>query len=91
MYDAFQVIAHRSKDFAGSGVVHLTGGTAALIGSYIIGPRIGRFEGGLGDRPGHSMPLAILGTFILTFGFLAFNGGSQPDLDQNPASVALVW
>ena len=67
------------KDFAGSGVVHVTGGVCALIGCLFIGPRLGRFtkDGKPIDMPGHSVPLAGLGGFILLFGFLAFNGGSQ--------------
>ena len=79
------------NDHAGSGIVHLLGGTCALIGCYIIGPRKGRFKTDLEDGrlkigphegnpkkiPGHSVPLAALGGFILMFGFLAFNGGSQ--------------
>ena len=66
-------------DFAGSGVVHVFGATCALIGCYFIGPRDGRFpkDGKAIDIPGHSVPLASLGGFILLFGFLAFNGGSQ--------------
>ena len=67
-------------DFAGSGVVHALGGTAALVACIIIGPRKGRF-GDFEGRPiqmsGHSMPMAALGGFILLFGFLAFNAGSQ--------------
>jgi len=67
------------KDFAGSGVVHLLGGTCALVGCFFMGPRLGRFnaKGELIDMPGHSVPLSALGGFILLFGFLAFNGGSQ--------------
>ena len=66
-------------DFAGSGVVHVFGATCALIGCYFIGPRDGRFpkDSKAIDIPGHSVPLASLGGFILLFGFLAFNGGSQ--------------
>ena len=69
-------------DFAGSGVVHVLGGTCALVGCFWIGPRLGRFDSdgrpNLGHQmPGHSVPLAGLGGFILLFGFLAFNGGSQ--------------
>ena len=67
-------------DFAGSAVVHALGGTAALVACIIIGPRKGRF-GDFEGRPiqmsGHSMPMAALGGFILLFGFLAFNAGSQ--------------
>ena len=67
-------------DFAGSAVVHALGGTAALVACVIIGPRKGRFDD-FGGRPlqmsGHSMPISALGGFILLFGFLAFNAGSQ--------------
>ena len=72
------------RDFAGSGVVHLLGGTAALVGTAFLGPRIGRFHPGKKDVhvdfKGHSVPLAALGAFILIFGFFAFNGGSQVKL-----------
>ena len=66
-------------DFAGSGVVHLLGGTCALVACAMIRPRRGRFTkaGRPIHMPGHSVPLAGLGGFILLFGFLAFNGGSQ--------------
>jgi len=66
-------------DFAGSGVVHLLGGTCALVATYLIEPRLGRYDeqGKPFNMPGHSVPLAGLGGFILLFGFLAFNGGSQ--------------
>ncbi|CAJ0939510.1 unnamed protein product, partial [Mesorhabditis belari] len=67
-------------DFAGSGVVHLCGGTISFIAAYIMGPRIGRFPDDSGEVSGeikgHSVPFASLGGFILMFGFLAFNGGS---------------
>jgi len=71
-------------DFAGSGVVHLLGGCCALVGCYFIGKRKGRFakNGKVLDMPGHSVPLAGLGGFILIFGFLAFNGGSQASISQ---------
>ena len=66
------------NDFAGSGIVHLLGGLCALVGCYFIGPRDGRFtEDGSKKISGHSVPFAALGGFILLFGFLAFNGGSQ--------------
>ena len=66
------------NDFAGSGIVHLLGGLCALVGCYFIGPREGRFtEDGHKKISGHSVPFAALGGFILLFGFLAFNGGSQ--------------
>ena len=65
-------------DFAGSGIVHVLGGVCAGVGCYFMKPRFGRFsKDGPIDMPGHSVPLAGLGGFILLFGFLAFNGGSQ--------------
>ena len=68
------------KDFGGSGVVHVLAGTCAIIGCYFMGPRKGRFtaDGKPGENiQGHSVPLTALGGYILIFGFLAFNGGSQ--------------
>jgi len=62
-------------DFAGSGVVHMTGGFAALVGAKILGPRTGRFERP-GDFDGHSTPLQLIGTFLLWFGWYGFNPGS---------------
>nr|WIW57977.1 putative ammonium transporter 1 isoform X2 [Sinonovacula constricta] len=79
-------------DFAGSGVVHVLGGTAAFVGAFMLGPRIGRFfkTGKTKMRiRGHSVPIAALGGFILFFGFLAFNGGSQTQI-QNPGDGAAV-
>ncbi|XP_023320854.1 putative ammonium transporter 1 [Eurytemora carolleeae] len=73
-------------DFAGSGVVHLAGGSIALVATYILGPRLGRFNHGSqkAENPysGHSMPLISLGVFIILFGFMAFNGGSQGSISN---------
>ncbi len=65
-------------DFAGSGVVHMLGGVAALAGVVVIGPRIGRFtaDGKPKTIPGHSVTLGALGVFILWFGWYGFNAGS---------------
>jgi Amt family ammonium transporter len=65
-------------DFAGSGVVHLTGGVAALAGVIAIGPRIGKYDENGKSRPipGHSLMLATTGVFLLWFGWYGFNGGS---------------
>ncbi len=65
-------------DFAGSTVVHLTGGATALVGAWMLGPRLGRYnaDGSLNAIPGHSVPLASLGVFILWFGWFGFNPGS---------------
>eukprot|EP00930_Biecheleria_cincta_P094842 TRINITY_DN8640_c0_g1_i7.p1 TRINITY_DN8640_c0_g1~~TRINITY_DN8640_c0_g1_i7.p1 ORF type:complete len:572 (+),score=93.39 TRINITY_DN8640_c0_g1_i7:21-1736(+) len=62
-------------DFAGSGVVHLCGGTAALAGTVVLGPRTGRWEDPEAFEP-HSLPLVVLGTFALWFGWYGFNPGS---------------
>lgn len=83
-------------DFAGSGVVHLTGGTAALCASYITGPRNGRFYNLRGEplkrpglRQGHSVALQLLGTMILWFGWYGFNPGSALLLSvQNKGEIA---
>lgn len=70
-------------DFAGSGVVHVTGGVTALLASWLLGPRKGRFRDRRGrilevpkPFPGHSPALQVLGTFILWFGWYGFNAGS---------------
>jgi ammonium transporter, Amt family len=69
---------HGAVDFAGSGVVHAMGGVAAFWGAKILGPRIGKFDKDGNPRaiPGHHLPMAILGTFILLVGWMGFNGGS---------------
>jgi len=70
-------------DFAGSGVVHLTGGVTALLATLILGPRRGRFYDSRGEplatpksMPGHSIALQLLGTMVLWFGWFGFNAGS---------------
>jgi len=65
-------------DFAGSGVVHMTGGVAALCGAFVIGPRAGRFDesGKVMPIPGQSTPFQVVGTFILWMGWYGFNPGS---------------
>jgi len=84
------------SDFAGSGVVHLLGAACALVGCAMIGPRRGRFtkDGKPIEMAGHSVPFAALGGFILLFGFLAFNGGSQLTIsgadDSGTVALAMV-
>jgi Amt family ammonium transporter len=65
-------------DFAGSGVVHTVGGVAALAGAVVLGPRIGKFnkDGSPNTLPGHHIPMATLGCFILLFGWFGFNAAS---------------
>ena len=67
------------SDFAGSTLVHSTGGWAALTGAIILGARKGKYgpDGSIRALPGANIPLATLGTFILWFGWFGFNGGSQ--------------
>jgi Amt family ammonium transporter len=71
-------LGHGHVDFAGSSVVHMTGGVAALVGAKILGPRIGKYngDGSPNPIPGHNIPMALLGTFILAFGWFGFNPGS---------------
>ncbi len=67
------------QDFAGSGVVHLCGATAALAGVLLLGARKGKYtaDGRINAIPGSNMPLAALGMFILWMGWFGFNGGSE--------------
>jgi Amt family ammonium transporter len=70
-------LGHGAVDFAGSGVVHGMGGVIALAGAMVIGPRIGKFVNGKPQAiPGHDIPMVVLGTFILAFGWFGFNPGS---------------
>jgi Amt family ammonium transporter len=71
-------LGHGTVDFAGSSVVHMTGGVAALVGAKILGPRLGKFrkDGKPNAIPGHHIPMALLGCFILAFGWFGFNAGS---------------
>jgi ammonium transporter, Amt family len=66
------------QDFAGSTVVHYQGALAALAGTLLLGPRLGRFgaDGRAHAIPGHSLPFAVIGTIILWFGWFGFNAGS---------------
>ena len=71
-------LGHGHTDFAGSSVVHLTGGVIALVGAWLVGPRLGKFnrDGSPNPIPGHNIPMAVIGTFILAFGWFGFNAGS---------------
>ncbi|MBV7434786.1 ammonium transporter [Cardiobacteriaceae bacterium TAE3-ERU3] len=82
-------------DFAGSGIVHLCGASAALAGIITLGPRMGKYSknGRINAIPGANLPLAALGTIILWFGWLGFNGGSElaiSNIDE-ANTVALVF
>jgi len=70
-------LGHGAVDFAGSGVVHAMGGMIALVGAIIVGPRLGKFINGKPQAlPGHHVPMVVIGTFILAFGWFGFNPGS---------------
>ena len=83
------------SDFAGSGIVHMAGATAALAGVMLLGPRKGKYtaEGKVVALPGANIPLATLGTFILWMGWFGFNGGSVLKLGDiaSANSVAMVF
>ena len=71
-------LGHGHVDFAGSSVVHMTGGVIALVGAWLVGARLGKFnrDGSANPIPGHNIPMAVIGTFILAFGWFGFNAGS---------------
>ena len=82
------------SDFAGSTLVHATGGAAALAGAIVLGPRLGRFAS-KSDKPmpgfaNSSIPLATIGVFILWFGWFGFNGGSQLALGTVDDATAIA-
>ncbi len=78
-------------DFAGSTVVHSVGGWAALWGAVVLGPRMGRYakDGKVMAIPGHNIPMAALGVFILWFGWFGFNPGSTTAGNPDIARIAV--
>jgi Amt family ammonium transporter len=78
-------------DFAGSTIVHSVGGWGALVGAWLLGPRLGKY---VGDRihpiPGSNLPLATAGVFLLWLGWFGFNGGSVLNADAALVSLTLV-
>lgn len=81
---------HGLVDFAGSSVVHMVGGVCAMAGALVLGARIGKFkkDGTPVAIPGHNIPMAILGTFILAFGWFGFNPGST--LSGTDPRIAII-
>ncbi|WP_066016857.1 ammonium transporter [Endozoicomonas atrinae] len=83
------------QDFAGSGVVHMAGASAALAGVLLLGARKGKYasNGAVNAMPGANLPLATLGTFILWLGWFGFNGGSQLKIAdvENANAVAQIF
>ena len=77
-------------DFAGSTIVHSVGGWGALVGAFLLGPRIGKYTPtGTKAIPGHNLPMATMGVFLLWFGWFGFNGGSV--LSADPGTVSKVF
>jgi ammonium transporter, Amt family len=85
-------LGHGAVDFAGSGVVHATGGFAALALAILLGPRLGKFnkDGTPNAIPGHNLPFVVTGTFILLFGWMGFNPGSTLGATDLRVSVVIV-
>ncbi|HUG31827.1 MAG TPA: ammonium transporter [Acidimicrobiia bacterium] len=79
------------SDFAGSTIVHATGGWAAMMGAIVLGPRIGRYarDGRPRAIPGHSIPYVVLGAMILFVGWFGFNAGSELAADELLPGIAL--
>jgi Amt family ammonium transporter len=85
-------LGHGHVDFAGSSVVHLQGGVIALMFAWLIGPRYGKYntDGSINPLPAHNIPFAMVGTFILAFGWFGFNAGSTlAGTDLRIAAVAV--
>jgi Amt family ammonium transporter len=90
-------LGHGHVDFAGSSVVHMTGGITALAGVLVVGPRIGKFrkDGTVGMIQGHNLPMVVTGTFVLAFGWFGFNAGStlaasEPRIAEIATNTALA-
>jgi Amt family ammonium transporter len=85
-------LGHGHVDFAGSSVVHMTGGLTALAGAVVLGPRTGKFrrDGTVSAMPGHNLPMTVIGTLILAFGWFGFNAGSTlSGTDPQIATIAV--
>jgi Amt family ammonium transporter len=83
-------LGHGHVDFAGSSVVHMVGGVASLVGAKMLGPRVGKYglDGKPRPIPGHNVPMVVLGTFILAFGWFGFNPGST--LSGSDTHIAVI-
>jgi Amt family ammonium transporter len=85
-------LGHGQVDFAGSSVVHMTGGVIALVAAKVLGPRLGKYtpRGEVRPIPAHNMPMVVLGTFILAFGWMGLTvGSSSTGSDVRMALVAM--
>ncbi len=84
-------LGHGHVDFAGSSVVHMVGGFTALVGAWMLGPRIGKYnkDGSPNVLPAHNVPMYVVGTLILAFGWFGFNPGStNAGADLNIGRIA---
>jgi Amt family ammonium transporter len=84
-------LGHGHVDFAGSSVVHMVGGITALVGAWMLGPRIGKYnkDGSPNVLPAHNVPMYVVGTLILAFGWFGFNPGStNAGADLNIGRIA---
>jgi Amt family ammonium transporter len=84
-------LGHGHVDFAGSSVVHMVGGVTALVGAWMLGPRIGKYnkDGTPNVLPAHNVPMYVVGTLILAFGWFGFNPGStNAGTDLNIGRIA---
>ncbi len=83
-------LGHGHVDFAGSSVVHMTGGVLAFVGARALGPRVGKYgpRGEINPIPGHDLGMVVLGTFILAFGWFGFNAGST--LSGSDPHIAVI-
>jgi Amt family ammonium transporter len=85
-------LGHGHVDFAGATVVHMTGGLTALAGAIVLGPRTDKFrrDGTINPIPGHNLPMMVIGTFFLAFGWFGFNAGSTlAGSDPRVATIAV--
>eukprot|EP00929_Paragymnodinium_shiwhaense_P017601 TRINITY_DN12706_c0_g2_i1.p1 TRINITY_DN12706_c0_g2~~TRINITY_DN12706_c0_g2_i1.p1 ORF type:complete len:464 (+),score=73.53 TRINITY_DN12706_c0_g2_i1:228-1619(+) len=85
---AVSIVGPPMMDFAGTGVIHLTGGVGALLTAAFVGPRVGRFEADVDQNSfvGHNITFCVLGTIILWFGWYSFNPGSTLALHDTTAA-----
>jgi Amt family ammonium transporter len=85
-------LGHGAVDFAGSGVVHMCGGMIGIAGAAVIGPRLGKYgpDGKPRPIPAHDIPMVMLGTFILAFGWFGFNPGSTLAGTDNRIAIIAV-
>jgi Amt family ammonium transporter len=84
-------LGHGVVDYSGAGVIHALGGTIGLVGAWLIGPRTGKYRNGRAQPlPGHHVPMVVLGSLIVAFGWFALNAGFALSGSDIPLSGAIV-